>query len=351
DRRVDDSVQAYAVSPDRVWMAYGVVPQMVISEVYLHSATVGTDEQWFRAIELLNPTDESITGNYRITVGDDLATQQEFAVDAASGERIVLFTTGATGAASPPDLSSPLFGFDASLGISCAALDHFPANDIRIERFSMVGALEAWIPVDSIVPAEVETGLGTYLAERDDDPARQRCLIPVYVKSTVAPDGHSLGSANNLTPGLGALDEAEVKEGFYIRRIPTDKTRLDSVGDFTACYLVGPDSDGNDLPHKLYPIDEETGGLDPDKRSYHNKLSRGRANIGFTNPEAMAYPDVPWGTLLAEFVETVDPDPKDGNDPHTRIFGRININPAPLEVLARLPYPATITVEWQEADG
>ena len=354
----------FNVAPKPSWMAFGVVPQLVISEVYAHMTIqpgVGGGQQWGFAIELFNPTEETLdVSNYIVT--SDLNNWSFPGMSVAPGERIVLWSAGVSGGDNPPppDPASE-FGFEVSDSnwYECPPLSAFPSTKIMIQRVTDM----AYIPVDSVVAPEiVPVGMwsGTYDAERDDDIVRQRCLVPVYSgagRQAASETDHSLGQPNELT--LAEMDEgnisgisiSQVMQGFSITRLPVDVSAPVSIGDFGDCYVVGPDSAGMDLPHKLYPVDEDTGELDETRRAYFDKLSRGRAHIGFTNPEAEAYPDVPWATLLAEFIELVPPDETDHMDPPMVIYGRINPNTASADVLARLPYPETVYWDWIDGDG
>ena len=359
----DEHTGTFNIAPKTDWMAFGVVPQLVISEVYAHMTLqpgVGGGEQWGFAIELFNPTEETLdVSNYVLTGLDAWPFP---GVSLAPEQRIVLWSAGVTGGDNPiaPDPASE-FGFEVSDNnwYECSALGAFPTSKIMIQRVTNM----AYIPVDSVVAAEiVGDGMwsGSYDAERDDDIVRQRCLVPVYSgagSEAASPTDHSLGQPNELTDeemdeeNSSRISISKVMQGFTITRLPVAMTAPASIGDFGDCYVVGPDSAGIDLPHKLYPVDEDTGRLDETRRAYFDKISRGRAHIGFTNPEAEAYPDVPWATLLAEFIELVPPDETDHMDPHMRIYGRVNPNTGSADVLARLPYPETVDWDWIDADG
>ncbi|MHC4986379.1 MAG: hypothetical protein ACYTFO_09530, partial [Planctomycetota bacterium] len=106
----------------------------------------------------------------------------------------------------------------------------------------------------------------------------------------------------------------------------------------------------SDLPHQLCGFDEESfGTLTVDEfMIYCNRTSRGRTSFGRINPTPMMYPDLPWGTLLAEAVEILTPDTESpvmvpsggGAVPiYTRVYGRININTATKDVFVNLPWP------------
>jgi len=199
---------------------------------------------------------------------------------------------------------------------------------------------------------------------RDDNVKRQRVAVPIYkLTSQAGIPTHKLGLANDIPAAEPEL--SEVYKGFYTRRARTKYDNYgdtdiqpvpDSIGDLADCYLAGAivgkglqgQSVEADFPHGLYPV-TATGTQDTTKRAYYDKVSRGRGNIGFISPSPGRYPDVPWATLLAEFIELVPPDTEDPMDPHSRIYGRININAAPKEVLACLPFPKNI--KWTDDAG
>ena len=163
----------------------------------------------------------------------------------------------------------------------------------------------------------------------------------------------------HVSPGGGIR---QVYEGFWIRRhklVPDNSGKL-----FQDVYWFGPQyqlkSDPetgatvkvySDLPHQLCGFEENTpGSLTINENMFYcDKTSRARANFGRINPFPQMYPDLPWGTLLAETVEILEPDtespvmvPGSGGVDlpiYTRIYGRININTATKAVLMNLPWP------------
>ncbi|HDZ21295.1 hypothetical protein LCGC14_0181460 [marine sediment metagenome] len=413
---------------DTEWAVYGVVEQLVISEVYAYRQEASknsdgdsnNDEQWVVAIELFNPTDEPVSvasGDngryYRLVCGDKSwafnNTGSPVKVAGApivrEGERVVLYAihNGSSVAEAnrlkPDDcgLDGALF-FDVDAGGSGkSVLAQFFEKGLHIERYFS----ESTKPVmDSIrayelpdVRSESSGSQMGFVAYRDDsytpkgarEPdvseadnglskhGRYRSLIPLYVVEHLYGEEPSAGQHTLGRPNLEKLDEAalgelaEVYEGFWIRRL---KDIPSSIGGFGDVYLVGPDTDGGDLPHKLVVWAKDQYGnwyIDRD-RSYFDKTSRGRANLGKVNPDPEKYPDLPWGTLIAEIMEVMTSDHRTpvmvakGSDRivapiFTRVYGRININTAPKEILARLPWPTKLIahndagtdVEWKLA--
>ncbi len=249
------------------------------------------------------------------------------------------------------------------------------------------------VPVDSIHPAELPSGdeNGMMVSViRDDDgcrpdeetkpirDGRYRSLIPYYKSlamsdpktwTAAAPpeDAHKLGAVNGMSAeDFDGEGELNIFEGFWIRRLKLDPDvdeKVHSFADLGDVYLVGPDSQGKDMPHQLLRhVRTDTGEFDltgtgqPEIEpldTYHNKTSRGRARLGKVNPRLTKYPNVPWATLIQEVFEIVPPDENapvtvlsagEARQLATRIYGRVNINTAPPKVLAAMPWP------WQQLD-
>jgi hypothetical protein len=360
------------------WTAYGVVPQLVITEVFAWyqpesdpADTAVDDSQFVVAVELMNPYDPDdpfaedisyeeyvVQCGSDVTVGDGYASGWSLKNNApgdyalSPGQRIVLYYAGAgpQGTAPDPTVAGLSMGGGARW-IECVQLQNFFTDGVAIMRY--VGATRREVPVDSVHYDELGASTvaqGMWDIVRDDDLSRQRALVPVYVDRV---DSNTVGTFNSLTESeLSDPALIEVPEGFVIRR---EYGPPESVADLMNVFVVGPDSRGWDLPHKLlgrrYADDgtlELTDGGDV-RRSYHTSLSRGTGHIGFINDDPVYYPDVPWGTLIQEFVEVVPPDEYDDRMPHMRVYGRININTAPEGVLGTLPFPDEIT--WEDEHG
>ncbi|MHC4561989.1 MAG: golvesin C-terminal-like domain-containing protein [Planctomycetota bacterium] len=401
------------------WKVYGVVEQLVISEVvaYHKPATEGlADEQWAYAIELFNPTDKDVKiangggGNYyRLKCGsntfafNDATSPVNGGNAVGPGEHVVLYSihNGPDAADELTAETCEFTGYDVG-----DIMESFLASGVQIQRFFSAGAA---VPVDSVKVEEldietIEGPGGTAstaqtvfrTARRDDhyvaaaqrtaqsgksmlemEHGRFRALVPAYMKTppgetpgtTLDPTAYAStlgteGSAANGWCGNGVTaddltgtdPDPDVYEGFWIRRLGTVP---DSVGGFGDVYCVGPDSLGTDLPHKLlvWETGDSGGKTISLRKSYADKVSRGRMNLGKINLKPEFYPDVPWGTLIAEIIELIQPDIqapiKVGTGSiYTRIYGRINICTGPKESLAALPYLiGTTEGEMTDADG
>ncbi len=134
---------------------------------------------------------------------------------------------------------------------------------------------------------------------------------------------HKLRIAN----GLLATDIEFTWQGFT----PPIRLRagLTDLSDLADIYICGPTPEpgGEAFPQALYAY---RLGQEP---------SRGRVNFtGAVDASSSKYPDVPWGTVLSEIFEVLQPDPtRPDASSGTRIYGRININTATREVLRQLP--------------
>ena len=366
-------------------------------------------------VNLTNGPAGAATNFYRLKCGDRTwdFTEGEGTLPVGSsgrltvqpGDRIVLYSIY-----NGPDYDLPaneqnkltegMMAFDASAGAAFVNIDptgsgimeEFHDKGLQIVRHfgsldssdGMAGTLD--IPVDSVHPTEIGLGAGavagvlrddhfvtidtsiTVTSLEDIDMGRHRALVAAWkddedkaCDAAAGTTSHHLGVDNGLLDTDLVADAGttamNVFEGFWIRRRGSLPRSISDLGDV---YLVGPDSDGLDLPHKLcrrvrdltdvnggYVQEGGTAKIDI-ANSYHDKTSRGRAHLGKINPRPMMYPDVPWSTMIPEVIELVAPDPTNDIQTrvgtgsaflHTRIFGRININTAPLEVMERLNWP------------
>ena len=394
-----NEVESEFVAPNSSqWCAYGTVPQLVISEVFVlmkkdDGEVDGDDSEQTYAIELYNPTSESIgLQNYILYCGagegwsfdDELSTNS-----LGAGRRIVLYgqSHGVDGAMPTVDTG----------GTECAPLVNFYKAPVALYR--VVDGMQ--IPVDSVHGQELlenyalqspgstlgvtADGLGamsddsraeadiSLAAMRDDKPERDRALIPLYVlryeEDSTAEPRDTLGGSN--TEGGEALTDEEIEDselvmiyhGFGVRRLAPGGD-IKSVSDLSDCLIVGPDNNGWDLPHKL--IGQRFKGYISGETAWSVKfqhlgrryavmddetLSRGRAHIGFINQKPNLYPDVPWATLLPEFIDVAPvetPLAEGAGSPSTStekwleascVPGRLNINTATTNTLMHLPWP------------
>ncbi|MHC4984105.1 MAG: hypothetical protein ACYTF6_13175 [Planctomycetota bacterium] len=313
-RVAGDPNQAYAVSYEGgAKTAYGVVPQAVIVEGFSAQGADPNDPAktwWGTAVELLNPTSRGVDlASYRIK-GLGIPGGSSL----GSGGRTVLYDFDSGGSSVG---MNEIFGSDRPGSWQrVTGLGEF-SGTINLTRIA--GGHN--IPVDSISAGQLGgTGDSKY-AKRDDDLNRARYTIPSYVKA----GGHTLGKSNGVTTVDMPL--TQVYEGFGLD-FPAGPPQ--SWGELCDIYIVGPESGGADLPHKL--------------DGYKTNSSRGRLSFQLAPTSGGGpYPAVPWPTLLPELIEVTPLGAaQQGGENAVRVEGRINILTAPPEVLAQLPWPQFI---------
>jgi hypothetical protein len=368
---------AFAFRPKRpdgsneLWEVYGVVEQLVISEAYAYSAAEtdagAANHGWAYALELFNPTGRTVEVAsagagpvYRLKVGDktydfDDSSHIDKARSIGPGQRIVLYTYGGR---IPPDHTTMAamndFGFhDGSTWRRVSILDDFDRHGAKLFSVYHKGtSSEVSVPIDSVQGSDFgynvkdkrtertgPVGTATVRDGRRDDNwtgwepdrnrfgGRARATVAWYRQVGLAHNtckNHKLAQGNNVND----ISLDDVYEGFYIRRACEPPSNL---GDLAEIFVVGPDSDGKDLPHVL---------LD-----YRTNVSRGRLDFRGAVPDpASVYPDVPWAAIVAELAEALPTEFPDGYSTDGRIYGRININTAERDVLRQLPWPEWIRI-------
>ncbi len=335
---------------------YGIVPQLVISEVYAYncpeSAGGAGDYGWVFAIELLNPSDSIIEINnlggaagaiqrYYVRYKDlsiPGAPYITFSLPTMTlnpDNRVVLYDFNGSYETTPKPIGSnlPSFGIDAATDIRVPGLNL--AGDVSIMRAVQGSGIlldTTWgtdfgynppLPFDvGIVTGPINGQIGA----RDDDPGRNRVLVggdksmyrpPPFDNSNL--NSHTLGDPNLLA--AGDVPTADVLEGFEFSPI---NAPLNDMTDLADIYITGP-----------------TGGFGEDNfpvrlAAYRQNDTRGKLDFrGTVSGTPVDYPDVPWPMVLPELIEPLVND----ND---RIYGRININSASREVLMQLPWPTGI---------
>jgi hypothetical protein len=164
---------------------------------------------------------------------------------------------------------------------------------------------------------------------RDNDATRDRCAVAHY-KGFAA---HALGEPNGVSGNLdgAVVGDTEVYQGFTldVRHGPAT-----DLGEFADLFLVGPVATGDVC-------------LTSALKAHRTSVARGKLDLcGGLAASPAAYPDVPWAAALAEILEIVTPYDVDDADtnPADRIYGRVNVNAAPADVLKHLPWPAAVNV-------
>ena len=165
---------------------------------------------------------------------------------------------------------------------------------------------------------------------------------------------HTLGTANGLSDnteiqGLGKLSDAYGAPIHQAERVRDDlgaggtKLLLDGLGDLCNIYLCGPVKGEGGFPQRIIR-ETEAGPI------FADTPARGRLPFcpnfaGAPQVTSDGYPDVPVGCFFAEFFTAIRPHTQIGEGERKekgRIYGRINVNTAPRDVLMCLPWPTKV---------
>ena len=372
---------------------YGAVEQLVVAEAYTWyqrdnpgdlTATPPIPAQpggWVTAVELLNPTAVYVqTTGYRLLCGAGTGAPSYDlpSVNVEPGARVVVYDYSGNGTDGAP-ITDTDFGFSVSGSgtlASRAAPMYFRAGGV-LSDFAKVGTTPislyrtpggVLVPLDRVTNSEIGyvvpsgTGQGGKWAQRDDAvdfsanggapgdgrPVTNRAMVAAWSASQdVLLSGSGTASGPRFTgqtlgkPNVTVLrNDAKlmaVNEGF--RPVRRFGGRPMNAGDLTDLYLTGPETgDGNDL------------GLPQMLASFHKtSINRGRLGAIAQAVSTSGVPEVPAMALLSEIVGMASGDTSrmdelvlaSGTVP-TRMYGRININTAPREVLMQLPWPTSI---------
>jgi len=336
------------------FMAFGLIQRLVITEAYAkHKPNTGgpipkADYIWGHAVELMNPTTTAINlASCRLRRNGTLLPALNGVVQ--PGQKMVLYDWG-KGSESGKDQTE--IGFPNPFPAhwkQVAGLTFEDGATIRLVEPVNLGAGMLNIPVDQVSAADLGYGasdMKTDAAEaedirRDDSLARVRFNVAVHKSFNT---GHRLGQSNGLAPTDLCTGGDPAKYPVPIIRRQTD---LASIGECLRVYLTGPLIDNNEL--KAFPQNVKDSGA---CTIFANVMSRGRLdphpeNInhgGYAPSGASDYPDVPAAVLLGEFFTLVPPDEKRSPKPGSRVYGRINLNTAPPDVLKALPFPSSFRV-------
>lgn len=355
---------------DAAFTVYGVVEQLVITKFYVYSTadtglkTGGTgiavgDDGWGIAVELYNPSDKPVdVSDYRLSVRSsgtpttkDLSSVIGNAAQrvVAPGGKLVLYDFGGQIGSPRQPATAALFGFAAAHPwYRVAEMQDFwlgatgAPTDVTIERKAQdhLGS-DVYIAVDRVTGGEVDynvtnrrTGDGgndpqISLGKRDDDAGRVRALVAKYLNSSPA-DANRTDHLMNQASGLAATDLADVYQGFHLY---LGHNTPQSLGQLQWVYLHGPSKTTEDvgLPRSLTTVSQDPG--------------RGRVDWhGTVVPGNITYPDICAGAMLDDIFTCVTADSTRGDELGlgTRIYGKININTAPREVLRQLPWPQKV---------
>jgi len=323
----------WAFSPTgETFTVFGLVQDLVFTEAYAaHKGAVDpANHNWAYAIEILNPTDQNVnvTANYHLRVDGEDKDWGGRTFSIPPGNRVVLYSIRDSATSNELGLPKPI-------PAGWQEVSHVSFKDgqtIRLVRN------DGDVPVDKVSAADLEYDgdipdtdtLEKWDIRRDDDPSRYRFNIAAYKDY----DSQALGLANGLTESDLAQDRCAV----WIARA---QQPLRTLGELGRIYMTGPYRAGTtyaSFPERLQePTFKPAFGDAPGR----GRLALGQGDWGVLGPN---YPDVPLACLAEEFFSLVPTDATRSDDPR-RVYGRVNLNTAPPEVLAALPWPDSMTVD------
>ena len=379
-----DYTKSYAFTPTGGSVTYyGVQPDLVISEAYAaHVAGVEATEAADGveaadavpgyvgyAIELLNPTEQSITlSNYGLKKqGEATPTAITGGGSLAAGERKVIYYFAVDDVAEgetalTQDEKDALRNLVFGLAEGADFPDWIEMDDVDFRASGVTltrTAEDETIVVDKVTQDDLGyttltsgfpaagTGEESKTAARDDSLDKGRYNVAIYRK-TEELFVHTLDNSNNVAAdnedgenGEDAL-ESKVYDGFAIPTKTSHPTH--SLVDLMSnIYTLGPAS-----------TDGTAGGTDVFTKQLAEIATeplRGKVDYATTTN----YENTPWPGMLGEFVDVVPPDfyrrdeivggrLEELKEYPARVYGRININTASKEVLEQLPWPQSLDV-------
>jgi len=334
---------------------YGIIRQPVIAEAYAKHTPeslpgVG-DNKWFAAVEIFNP----------YTVGVSIAGAQyklagQIIPGPGPGQRDVYYNYAGYANLSEveTDTGIPVADLSSWTRINDNGFRFYGGNTIKLtlEKGTTQVVIDE-VSSDDIGHGATNPSDQTEIsnARRDDQnaPDRARYNVASYVLSEgpSAKTSRSLGDANTLTVNPSLPEPAS-----YPVPITTKGGAIADLGECLSIYLAGHYKDAvTQVPFTKSVSDKNISGI------FDDVVGRGRLdfhpdNINFDQFPPNDYPDVPAAAFLGEFFTLVAPDDTRRNvdGEATRIYGRININTAPLEVLKQLPWPTTVGAQTINRD-
>ncbi len=361
--------------PSSNYTAYGMIRRPVITEAYAvyspdtadpATGVPANDWYWGCAIEIWNHDKYPIDlRTYRVRLGD--GTWKSLAnVKLKANERYVIYDVG-SGENAPRKTADAIFadwdqvpnkeqiaGFDFGDSGKTVLLAEECLKDSRTE----------WIAADQMADLSYSTATSTDPADpnapalnirvwkRDDHPDRQRFNVADAVIDD-SPDtetnAHTLGRPNTLSSA-----EHDKLDDFVQFPVAIDdrSNGFRSIGDLFPVYWAGPSRAGapTDPDPEILPFSMNIRTGPMQLASNGSTIYAGRLNLvppEIPNPTTPGrgqgrgglYPDLPVACLLGEFITMT---PLDDRVTPQRTYGFININTAPAEVLAHLPFPETI---------
>lgn len=317
DGRKQDKAYCHTLSNNT--KIYGIVQQPVISEAYIASKFDINGEQTssISAIEIFNPYNLDLS-RYLLACGG-----KEFNLPSSINTWTIIRS------------DSDTRNIPTHLIFNALNLNNQPVSLIRRVDNIDIPMDEISIPTGQLPkpPPNYTGSIIETTTSRDTNLNRMRFLVALEHTQTndQTQTIHTLGAPNNLPE-----DAINCKNGFYISsKISTAKDLLD-LGELANLHAIGPDEQTS-LPHKLAMF------ANCDSRGCIDLLNQWPENQSLC--DSGIYPDIPWPMLIGEVFDLLQPDygPSLLND-QPLIYGRININTAPADVLKKLPWPEKITI-------
>lgn len=300
---------------------FGIERQPFITEAWLRLYYNGSAVEQLSAIELYNPYKTAISLNgYKLQVG---ANTYDATLPASipAGGRIVLVSNSTKIRAVNAYTNTSL-----DLRQTCTLLrpttgaDYAPVGQVGFDDFGLT------------VPDAGDPGPVFRAIRRDDAPARAKYSVAIYKDYNVtyctddpgypSPDTTNLGRSNVSVDdaGLAALNVAPTP--VFVRNLA-----MITLGDLSRIFYVGPKSDGT-------PLDKALESMAP-SNSMNGRLNLlGGIKSGGWGDNRI--PDIPAACMMSDYLATLVPDAN--NDGRTdTLYGRININTAPWQVIRYLP--------------
>ncbi len=351
------------------YTCHGVVPQPVLTEAYIkaahkiNAAGDGYEPTLVQAVEIHNPYFSANTfsgASYRlIQEGGDL--DRNITSEMNSNEYIyVVHNEG----------DDSFFVPKGGVRIDDTNLD-LSAGPVRLVRDADdTGGNARVVPMDVIdigdLPDDPAVGAETVvkekIVERDTSKDNMRYIVAKEAIEETEEEGdnvdentvqnHTIGAANGDVQfdDEDFDDHEQFKTGFHILQPRPDQDGLLSTGELFGLFVTGPTADES-LPKQL--ADEST--------AYWKSYIRGMADFlrvreveedgqgaNLCN-DGTIFPDLPWPLIVGETIELLGVDRMWG-DGNPVVYGKININTAPKQVLEKLPWvlPWPVWVENQE---
>ena len=337
----DVTVQdVYDAIPAKIGTVFGVERQPFITEAWLRmewvgDAATGSVQQW-SAIELFNPykTQVDLTG-YKLKVGGNTNDLQNNPGSIPAGERIVIVSNTADIQALSKsqddnlDLREPCTLFRQSSS-DAAGVSSVPVGSVGIGDF---------VDLDLDEPNAGDPPVYAAI-RRDDAVARAKYSVAVYktyggntVTYLIGETGCPTATLTNLgrsnvDPLVGGEATVTTTPAAAPTPVFVRNGNLINLGEVSRIFYKGPsDSD---------PLDNVLASMSPNNVSNGRLYTLGAITPGGWTVTNANIPDVPPICMLGDYMDVLTPSTD--NDVRTdTVYGRININTAPWQVIQYLP--------------